>query len=168
MSCGRGRSRSNRDLSTSSTAGNGGRISVVIDGFEKIRSPIYGGLTTPINSGHELRWVTMDVQMWAGHSAYFEIADGAVVDFGGATSQCRRRPRLDRRRRDPHLRPPVAVRTGAAGRPIDRADNHRPDRGDRSSAAGRARASRSTGGGRGRSRRSRPPDSRPHARAVSS
>ena len=60
---------------------------MVIDGFEKIRSPIYGGLTTTINTGNELRWVTMDVQMWAGHSAYFEIADGAVVDFGGATSQ---------------------------------------------------------------------------------
>ena len=24
--------------------------------------------------------------MWLGHSAYLEIADGAVVDFGGATS----------------------------------------------------------------------------------
>ena len=31
--------------------------------------------------------MTIDVQMWAGHSAYLEIADGAVVDFGGATSQ---------------------------------------------------------------------------------
>ena len=31
------------------TAGTGGRISVVIDGFEKIRSPIYGGLTTVVN-----------------------------------------------------------------------------------------------------------------------
>ena len=40
-----------------------------------------------INSGAEPHWVTMDVQMWAGHSAYFEIADGAVVDFGGATAQ---------------------------------------------------------------------------------
>jgi mono/diheme cytochrome c family protein len=69
------------------TGGQGGRISVVIDGFEKIRSPIYGGLTTSVNTGGELRWITMDVQMWAGHSAYFEIADGAVVDFGGATSQ---------------------------------------------------------------------------------
>jgi hypothetical protein len=67
--------------------GKGGRISVVIDGFEKIRSPIYGGLTALINSGQELQWVTMDVQMWAGHSAYFEIADGAVVDFAGATAQ---------------------------------------------------------------------------------
>jgi hypothetical protein len=67
--------------------GQGGRISVVIDGFEKIRSPIYGGLTTMINTGRDLRWLTMDVQMWAGHSAYVEIADGAVVDFGGAVSQ---------------------------------------------------------------------------------
>ncbi len=69
------------------TCGQGGRISVVVDGFEKIRSPIYGGLTTTINSGLDLRWITMDVQMWSGHRAYLEIADGAVVDFGGATSQ---------------------------------------------------------------------------------
>ena len=68
------------------TAGKGGRISVVIDGFEKIRSPIYGGLTTVINIGPAPRWVTLDVEMWLGHSAYLEIADGAVVDFGGATS----------------------------------------------------------------------------------
>ena len=86
------------------TCGQGGRVSVVIDGFDKIRSPIYGGLTTTINTGNELRWVTMDVQMWVGHSAYVEIADGAVVDFGGAISQVDERPRLDRRRRDPYLR----------------------------------------------------------------
>ncbi len=64
------------------TCGQGGRVSVVIDGFEKIRSPIYGGLTTTIKNGNDLRWLTMDVRMWAGHSAYVEIADGAVVDFG--------------------------------------------------------------------------------------
>ena len=59
----------------------------MIDGFEKIRSPIYGGLTTVVNHGPVPRWLTIDVTMWLGHSAYFEIADGAVVDFGGATSQ---------------------------------------------------------------------------------
>ena len=48
-SCARGRSRSNRATFTFWTAGKGGRISVVIDGFEKIRSPIYGGLTTVVN-----------------------------------------------------------------------------------------------------------------------
>jgi hypothetical protein len=67
-------------------AGKGGRISVVIDGFEKIRAPIYGGLTTVLNVGPSPHWITLDVQMWLGHSAYIEIADGAVVDFGGATS----------------------------------------------------------------------------------
>ena len=67
-------------------AGRGGRISVVIDGFEKIKPPIYGGLTTVVNNGPAPRWVTLDVGMWLGHSAYFEIADGAVVDYGGLTS----------------------------------------------------------------------------------
>ena len=32
-------------------AGRGGRINVVVDGFEKIRDPIYGGLTRKINFG---------------------------------------------------------------------------------------------------------------------
>jgi cytochrome c553 len=68
-------------------AGRGGRISVIIDGFEKIRSPIYGGLTIVLNDGAPPRWVTQDVKMWLGHSAYLELADGATVDFGGATAQ---------------------------------------------------------------------------------
>ena len=69
-------------------AGKGGRISVVIDGFEKIRSPIYGGLTTVIDSGSEPAMGDDGRRRCGlGHSAYFEIADGAVVDFGGATSQ---------------------------------------------------------------------------------
>ena len=32
-------------------AGRGGRINVVVDGFEKIRDPIYGALTRKINVG---------------------------------------------------------------------------------------------------------------------
>jgi hypothetical protein len=68
-------------------SGRGGRISVVIDGFEKIRAPIYGGLTTEVNVGEAPRWLTQDVGMWLGHQAYLEIADGATVNFGGATSQ---------------------------------------------------------------------------------
>jgi hypothetical protein len=67
-------------------AGQGGRISVVIDGFEKIRAPIYGVLTTVVNGGGPPHWLTIDVAMWEGHAAYLEIADGAVVDFGGATA----------------------------------------------------------------------------------
>ncbi|HEX3446758.1 MAG TPA: PSD1 and planctomycete cytochrome C domain-containing protein, partial [Isosphaeraceae bacterium] len=68
-------------------AGKGGRISVVVDGFEKIRDPIYGELTRRIDAGDHPRWVTQDLGMWIGHSAYFEISDGSTVDFGGGSAQ---------------------------------------------------------------------------------
>jgi mono/diheme cytochrome c family protein len=60
--------------------GKGGRINLVVDGFEKIRDPIYGGLTKGVDSA-EPRWYTMNVSMWLGHRAYFELADGAIVDY---------------------------------------------------------------------------------------
>ena len=62
-------------------AGRGGRINVVVDGFEKIRDPIYGALTRRIDVGDQPRWVTQDVGMWLGHSAYLEIGDGGTVDY---------------------------------------------------------------------------------------
>ena len=66
-------------------SGKGGRINLVVDGFEKIRSPIYGDLVHDIN--HETpHWNTMDVAQWAGHLAYIEIDDGATVDFTGGTA----------------------------------------------------------------------------------
>jgi mono/diheme cytochrome c family protein len=68
-------------------AGQGGRINVVVDGYEKIRDPIYGGLTRRIDVGEQPRWVTQDVGIWLGHSAYLEISDGANVDFDGANAQ---------------------------------------------------------------------------------
>jgi hypothetical protein len=66
--------------------GRGGRLNVVIDGFEKIRSPIYGGLTAGVDAERPT-WVVQDVSMWAGHRAYLEIADGGVVDFTGSQSR---------------------------------------------------------------------------------
>ena len=67
--------------------GRGGVLNVVVDGFEKIRDPIYGGLTRTVNVGDEPRWVTLDVGMWLGHSAYLEIADGSITDFQGGTTR---------------------------------------------------------------------------------
>jgi hypothetical protein len=67
-------------------AGSGGRINLVVDGFEKIRSPIYGGLTVGVDLGDEPGWVSMDVSMWSGHLAYLELADGASSNYTGATS----------------------------------------------------------------------------------
>jgi hypothetical protein len=67
-------------------AGREGRIHVVIDGFEKIRAPIYGGLTIAVNS--ELAaWHTQDLEMWMGHRAYLEIADGATVNYTSYVAQ---------------------------------------------------------------------------------
>ncbi len=68
-------------------AGRGAKINIVVDGFEKIRDPIYGGLTVTVNHGDEPRWVTQDVGMWLGHTAYLEFADGAIADFSGATTR---------------------------------------------------------------------------------
>ncbi len=68
-------------------AGRGGRINVVVDGFEKIRDPIYGALTRKINVGDQPRWMTQDLGMWLGHSAYLEISDGGTVDFDGANAR---------------------------------------------------------------------------------
>ncbi len=53
----------------------------MLDGFEKIRDPIYGGLTKVVDSPDEPAWYTLDLAMWQGHRAYFELADGATVDF---------------------------------------------------------------------------------------
>jgi hypothetical protein len=64
-------------------SGNRGRINVVVDGFEKIRDPIYGGLTVTVHGGDEPRWVTQDVSMWVGHRAYLELGDGATADYTG-------------------------------------------------------------------------------------
>ena len=67
-------------------AGSGGRINLVVDGFEKIRSPIYGGLTLGFDRGDAPSWVSMDLSMWHGHLAYLELADGASSNYTGATS----------------------------------------------------------------------------------
>ena len=68
--------------------GRGGRVNVVVDGFEKIRDPIYGPLTIGVDSNDHPRWHTMNLGMWRGHRAYIELADGAMLDYtGGHTRQ---------------------------------------------------------------------------------
>lgn len=67
-------------------SGRRGRVNVVIDGLEKIRSPIYGGLTVAIDSDRP-RWFSIDVGMWVGHTAYLELADGGTVDYTQGVSR---------------------------------------------------------------------------------
>ena len=61
-------------------AGRDGRINIVVDGFEKIRSPIYGPLTIAVDADQPT-WYSQDVGMWLGHRAYIEIGDGATTNY---------------------------------------------------------------------------------------
>jgi hypothetical protein len=56
-------------------AGRQAQINLIIDGYQQIRDPIYGGLTVKIDHGDRLEWRVQDVRMWQGHRAYIEILD---------------------------------------------------------------------------------------------
>jgi hypothetical protein len=56
-------------------AGRGSHINLIIDGYQRIRDPIYGGLTITIDHGDQFEWRVQDVGMWLGHRAYIEIID---------------------------------------------------------------------------------------------
>lgn len=55
--------------------GRDAKINLVIDGFFRIRDPIYGGLTIQPASAGEMKWQVIDVSMWVGHRAYLEVLD---------------------------------------------------------------------------------------------
>ncbi|MEX0712400.1 MAG: PSD1 and planctomycete cytochrome C domain-containing protein [Pirellulales bacterium] len=55
-------------------AGRQARVNLIIDGFQRIMPPIYGGLTIALD-GDESAWHAMDVSMWLGHRAYVEVQD---------------------------------------------------------------------------------------------
>ena len=55
-------------------AGQRTKINIIIDGFQRIRNPIYGQLTQNINNA-QMQWRSVDVHMWKGHRAYIECLD---------------------------------------------------------------------------------------------
>jgi hypothetical protein len=55
--------------------GRGGRVNVIINGFQLIQDPIYGGLKFGVDSGETRAWRTVDLSMWQGHRAYIEFVD---------------------------------------------------------------------------------------------
>ena len=59
-------------------AGRDTQANLIIDGFQRIRDPIYGGLTTKLATGDRFAWYAQDVSKWIGHRAYIEF-----VDHGG-------------------------------------------------------------------------------------
>ncbi|HZT78655.1 MAG TPA: PSD1 and planctomycete cytochrome C domain-containing protein [Gemmataceae bacterium] len=56
-------------------AGTGGQVNLVLDNYQLIRDPIYGGLTFTVRSGDRFEWRVMDVSRWVGHRAYVEVLD---------------------------------------------------------------------------------------------
>jgi len=52
-----------------------GQVHVVVDGFQIIRDPLYGMLTTHITQSETLRWFRADLTRFRGQRAYLEIED---------------------------------------------------------------------------------------------
>jgi hypothetical protein len=63
-------------------AGADARLNVVVDNFNVIRDPIYGGLKRALKAG-KTAWLSVDLQMWQGRQAYVELIDTSVADPGG-------------------------------------------------------------------------------------
>jgi cytochrome c553 len=64
-----------------SAAGEGARFNVVVEGFNVIRAPIYGGLKIKLDGG-SVKWSRVDLAAWVGREAYVEFLDQTVADLG--------------------------------------------------------------------------------------
>lgn len=56
-----------------------GQVHLIVDGFQVIRSPLYGHLSLQVEPGAPSRWYRQDVRRFLGSRAYIEIED---VDDG--------------------------------------------------------------------------------------
>ena len=55
--------------------GENTRINLIVDNFQRIRDPLYGGLTITPRSNERFEWQRQDVSKHIGHRAYIEIVD---------------------------------------------------------------------------------------------
>jgi len=56
-------------------AGRDAQVNLIIDNFQRIRAPIYGGLTLQVKGNDRPQWYVQDVGQWVGHTAYIELVD---------------------------------------------------------------------------------------------
>jgi hypothetical protein len=56
-------------------AGKGAKVNLIIDSYQLIRNPIYGGLTISLDKPDQMQWYAQDVSKWVGHNAYIELID---------------------------------------------------------------------------------------------
>ena len=60
--------------------GRGFQLRTIINNFQLIRSPLYGGLEHRNAPADEMRWYRFNVKRWKGHRAYVEILHNAGSD----------------------------------------------------------------------------------------
>jgi hypothetical protein len=56
-------------------AGKGTKVNLIIDSYQLIRNPIYGGLAIALEKPDQMQWYAQDVSKWVGHNAYIELLD---------------------------------------------------------------------------------------------
>ncbi|MFO1078762.1 MAG: DUF1549 and DUF1553 domain-containing protein [Planctomycetota bacterium] len=61
-------------------AGRNSRVVVVVDGFQVVRDPIYGGLHQRVDRPYA-HWLTFDVGQWRDHPAYVQCIDQVAGDL---------------------------------------------------------------------------------------
>lgn len=59
-------------------AGRNAKINLIIDGFQRIQYPIYGGLTLNVNTADRVQWLSINVAKWIGQRAYIECSDNGA------------------------------------------------------------------------------------------
>lgn len=69
-------------------SGKDARIRVVMENFNLIRGPIYGGIAKKPN-WESPRWVTFDLSMWIGNDAYLQLNDFQINDLAHQGSSAR-------------------------------------------------------------------------------
>ena len=96
-----------------------GQVSLIIDGFEVIKAPIYGSLTLNIPRKGLFQWYQQDVSKWIGHKAYIEIVDEddgyIAVDeilFGNQQPLESGNSSLIEMLKDPNIKSPAALAIG--------------------------------------------------------
>ena len=92
-------------------AGEKSRVNLILDGFQQIRNPIYGGLTIHVNEPG-WKWAAQDLSKWIGHRAYIEFIDegDGGIDIGEIIPSSSPQP--------PSGIEPLAVALGARPEPL--------------------------------------------------
>jgi hypothetical protein len=62
-------------------AGDHSRVKLIVDGFHIVRNPIYGGLHRNVDKA-DPHWLTFDIEMWRGRTAFLQAIDQRAPDLG--------------------------------------------------------------------------------------